>query len=122
MCWLVFVGASGYHGDVAALFDEHGLVSKPSANPVLGLMPADAVKVAISDGHCACSIYPAGRTAGETADDLRERYRRSGWTHAKIERAVQARLESNQRNDRRHVQRNGFPAAIAALAVGGAQV
>ena len=123
MCWLNFVGVSSYSGDAAALFRRQGLVSEPTANPAVGSMSANAVKLAVSDGHCACSIYPdARRVKQETAEGLRQRYQSNGWTSAKIERAVQARLDSNERNSLKRAEHDGFPTAISNLAAAGAQV
>ncbi len=123
MCWLIFVGISNYSGDVAASFVDQGLVPASTANPVMSVMPANATKLAISDGHCACSIYPDnGRVTKETAEGLRERYQRKGWTHSKIERAVQARLDANERNSQKRDADNGFVTAVSALAASGAQV
>src|SRR5262245_14101794 len=89
MCWLVMVGVRGYHGDPKKVFSAHAYRAAAATNPVCAAMGADAVKLAVTDGHCACSLYiETLRREPGNPDRLRARYRRKGWSAAKIERAM----------------------------------
>src|SRR5262245_34464658 len=91
MCWLIFAGVSGYHGDPVAAFRARGFTAEASHHPTCGQMGTSKV-FEVSDGHCACSLYlPTQRYVGENTQLMRLRYRRKGWTDSKIERAVKAR-------------------------------
>lgn len=124
MCWLVMVGVRRLDGDAAAVFRGRGYVAEPATSPQRVLLGEDAVALSVGDGHCSCEIFL--RDPGHVpvdAERRRARYRRKGWSQSRIERALQARLESDAGKAQRRVPRsNRFPAAIAALVEAGAEV
>ena len=116
MCWLVFVGVSGYGGDPMRAFKERGIVAEQTRNPAAAVMGESAAKFAISDGHCACSLYyDSVAKKGEDPNLLRKRYARKGWTANRIERAIAARLTKHQANEKARLDRNALPEIVAAL-------
>ena len=121
MCWLIFAGIRGSK-DPAAAFKSRGYVVEASRNPVCTQVGTPEV-LAVSDGHCACALYiPTQRHVGEDTLLMRARYRRKGWSEAKIERAVKARCDAADRKAAMLANRNQFPATIAALVESGAEV
>jgi hypothetical protein len=62
-----------------------GLRFEPNRYPELGPAQVGAKLVAVTDGHCSCGIYRSGRRPKE---QLRAKYQKRGWSHAKIERAL----------------------------------
>jgi len=116
-------GVSGYRGDPAAVFKSHGLVAKVTRNPTCAALGPKAIKLSITDGHCACALYHGGvMQERETAAGLRELYARRGWSQAKIARAVEARLESAGKKARSLASQNVFPETVAELLDGHAQL
>jgi hypothetical protein len=116
MCWLVFVGVSGYRGDPMLAFTERGFVAEPTDNPSVAAMGASATKFAIGDGHCACSLYyDTAQTQSEDPQVLRRRYARKGWTASRIERAITAHLTKFEANEKARLDRNVLPEIVAAL-------
>lgn len=116
MCWLIFVGVSGYRGDPMRAFAERGIAAEPTRNPAVAVMGTSATKFAISDGHCACSLYyDSSSTKAEDPQLLRKRYARKGWTSSRIERAIAARLAKLQANEKARLGRNALPEIVAAL-------
>jgi hypothetical protein len=94
MCWFITMGvpAAG-----ASLLEQRGasrggLGVRRAANPhVARLFPASDVRFEITDGGCSCDLYAEPSETGSThAEQLREKYRKKGWSSAKIDRAVQA--------------------------------
>jgi hypothetical protein len=123
MCWLVFVGVSGYRGDPIRAFTERGIVAEPTRNPAVAVMGESATKFAISDGHCACSLYyDSAATKAEDPQLQRKRYTRKGWTANRIERAIAARLAKHQANEKARLDRNALPEIVAELTSGKAAV
>jgi hypothetical protein len=123
MCWLIFAGVSGYRGDLKNFFSDHGLVTEPSGNPVCESMDPSATRLAISDGHSACALYPqAGWHEPLEDEQLRDKYRKKGWSPSKIASAVDARLVSEARRLRKRAESNPFPGAIARLIETSSQV
>jgi hypothetical protein len=56
----------------------------------------ESISLDITDGHCSCSIYPL-LTAVEECDDTEKmiaKYRSSGWSESKIQRAVDDRRKA----------------------------
>jgi hypothetical protein len=116
MCWLVFIGIGGYRGDPMLAFKERRLVAEPTRNPTVAVMGASAAKFAVSDGHCACSLYYDSVAAkAEDPELLRKRYTRKGWTTNRIERAITARLAAHQSNEKARLDRSVLPQIVTAL-------
>jgi hypothetical protein len=121
MCWLIFAGIRG-HREPAAVIKARGYAAEESRNPTCGQLGFPNM-LAISDGHCACSLYiPTQRYVGENTQLMRARYRRKGWTDTRIERTVKPRCEASEKRAAMRANRNNFPAAIAALVESGAEV
>jgi hypothetical protein len=79
--------------------------------------------LAISDGHCACSLYiPTQRYVGENTALMRARYLRKGWPEGKVERTVKARCAASEKRAAKRAALNVFPAMVAELAEAGAEV
>jgi hypothetical protein len=122
MCWLIFAGIRGQHGDPVARLKVRGFTAEPSRNPTCAQVGTPDV-LAVTDGHCACSLYiPTQRYVGEDTQLMRARYRRKGWTDGKIERAVKARCAAAEKRAAMRVNRNLFPSTIEALVESGAEV
>lgn len=122
MCWLIFAGIRGHRGDPAAVFKARGYTAVVSNNPTCGQVGTPSV-LAVSDGHCACSLYiPTQRYLGEDTQLMRARYRRKGWPDGKIERAVKARCAADEKRAARRADRNKFPSVVEELVDSGAEV
>lgn len=94
MCMLISVAVSGFDGDPRQAFHARRFHTAPAANADMrASLPWKAEIFDVTRGGCSCAFYdsPAG---GETdAGERRSlnRYRRKGWSTAKIERAMEAR-------------------------------
>ncbi len=122
MCWLIFAGIRGHRGDTVAMFKARGYVAEASRNPTCTQVGTQDV-LAISDGHCACSLYiPTQRYVGEDTQLMRARYRRKGWSDGKIERAVKARCAAAEKRAAMLANHNLFPSTIEVLVESGAEV
>src|SRR5262245_32048356 len=93
MCWFVTMGVTSAG---AAALEELGRargeldVSK-SSNPHLArIFDADDVRFEITHGGCSCDLYTAPPER-DPDEHERARYRRKGWSEAKIARALEAR-------------------------------
>jgi len=123
MCWLIMVGVRRLRGDAAAVFHEHGYVAAPATNPNRVHFGDDAVKLAVSDGHCACAIFVGDRSREPPdVERLRQGYRRKGWSQGKVERAVQARVAAHESRERRRSNASPFPGVVSTLVDAGAEV
>jgi hypothetical protein len=94
MCWFVTLGASP--AGAAALDDlgraRGGLNVRKSSNPDVARIFGDAdVTVDVTYGGCSCAFYTAvPETRPDHVERARSRYRRKGWSEAKIARALEA--------------------------------
>jgi hypothetical protein len=123
MCWQITVGVSGYGADPIEAFVARGLHAEASNNPVRAALGADTVKLSISDGHCACALYPGTRNhQPEDEVRLRERYERKRWPVNKIERAIRARVAANLKRASTPEQHNHLPAIVQQFVDAGARV
>ena len=106
-----------------AVFKARGYTAAVSSNPACGQLGTPDV-LAVSDGHCACSLYiPTQRYLGENTQLMRARYRRKGWPDGKIERAVRARCTADEKwAAARRADRNKLPSAVEELVESGAEV
>ena len=76
---------------------------RPSQNPSLAAaFPAGDVRLALCSGGCSCDLYTPTRRRGEAEQEERSRarYRRQGWSEAKIERALASRHAARQAQGR----------------------
>jgi len=122
MCWLIFAGVRGHRGDPVAIFKARGYTAVVSSNPTCGQFGTPGV-LAVSDGHCACSLYiPTQRYLGENTQLMRARYRRKGWPDGKIERAVRARCAADEKWAASRADRNKLPSVVEELVESGAEV
>jgi hypothetical protein len=79
-----------------------GLGVRKSSNPHLSrIFDADDIRFEVTHGGCSCDLYTAPRDPGEHERAL-TRYRRKGWSEAKITRA----LEASETAKTAHVGRN----------------
>jgi len=94
MCWFVTIGVTSAG---AAALEELGRargelgVSK-SSNPHLArIFGVDDVRFEVTHGGCSCDLYTAPRERDTSEHErARARYRRKGWSEAKIARALEA--------------------------------
>lgn len=122
MCWLIFAGIRGQRSDPGSKFKVRGYTAEVSRNPTCAQVGTPDV-LAITDGHCACSLYiPTQRYVGEDTHLMRARYRRKGWTDGKIERAVKVRCAAAEKRAAMQANRNLFPSTIEELVESGAEV
>jgi hypothetical protein len=123
MCVFIAVAVARYRGDAARPFRDRNLVAEPIPAEFDAPLPADGSTLLITDGHCACSIFPGMSAQKEVdAEEERRRYRRKGWTGAKIERAIEAKRLAHQRPSRTSELAEAFVAAVEELAVSGAHL
>lgn len=95
MCYFVFVAVSHHgHPEVVARFTALGFDVVPTSNSEIrsSFNEHDAISV-VSHQGCSCDIY-AAKPFDEDAE--RARYRKKGWSAAKIERALAGRRPKTQ--------------------------
>jgi hypothetical protein len=98
LCYFVTVGAR--EAGVSILDAEkrrrEGLDVAPALNPhVVALFPPADKLFLITHGGCSCELYAARGARGsdkETIEKERARYRKKGWSEAKIRRALETKL------------------------------
>ncbi len=91
MCSLVSVAVSDYASDPREVFRAHGFHTAPAANPHMrAALPQDALVFDVTRSGCSCEFYLSTARAAAEMDGERERrrYRRQGWTAAKIARVM----------------------------------
>ena len=127
MCVFIIVAVRKFSGDPAEVFTRRRLwVSSYGVDVPRVRFSSDAVRMNVSDGHCACSIYAGYASepepeAEDAGDAIRETYRRKGWTETKIDRALASKRHA--RKMRPEFQRGtSFAAAVAELVESGARV
>jgi hypothetical protein len=119
MCYFVTIGVAGKDGLLVEGLGSGregfgiGRFSNPS---VVRLFPPTDVLFTITHGGCSCDIYaaPLARNTDEDEAADRERYRRKGWSEAKISRALEAK-RSRAGRAQAHECRERFQAAISDL-------
>jgi hypothetical protein len=118
MCVFIAVAVAKYGGDAAKSFRDRNLIAEPIPAEFNAPLPADGSTLLITDGHCACSIFPGMSAQKEfDAEEERRRYRRKGWTRVKIERAIEAKRLAHERPGRASELAEAFVAAVEELAV-----
>jgi len=97
MCTFIAIAVADYRGDARQPFKERHLAAENLTGAFAAKLPA-GVHLSITDGHCACSVYPSRRAnIARDLDDERRRYQRKGWSKAKIERAIESRRVAHAR-------------------------
>ena len=98
MCWFVTMGVTS--AGAVALEElaraRDGLAVRKSSNPhIARLFSANDVWFEVTHGGCSCDLYASPREP-DTGEPGRahERYRRKGWSEAKIARALEASATS----------------------------
>ena len=99
MCYFVTLGIPAkYRTAVEALAKQRGgLGVEPVPNrSVARLFPQGDALFVITNGGCSCDLYAEPSRSSPAADEAnqRARYRRKGWSEAKISRALEARARS----------------------------
>lgn len=108
MCWFITLGVK--QAAVASLLqlghDRSGLKLYPAYNPhVAALFPKDDLLYLVIPGMCSCSLVPQIEfTITNKLKAHRKRYRKQGWSEAKIARGIESterpfRQEQQSRND-----------------------
>lgn len=98
MCWFVTIGVSR-HGaaELETLGRQRGLLqARPSVNSDLAaIFPRADVRFEITHGGCSCDLYwtPPEEDPAEREQAAR-RYRKKGWSEAKIARALDASAQA----------------------------
>jgi hypothetical protein len=94
MCWLITIGVPAQ--GVVHVRDYHstrgGIAVTEHSNPPVGILfpPGDHL-FDLTRGGCSCGIgLPEPRAPSRNRDRLLRRYRREGWSEAKIARALDA--------------------------------
>jgi hypothetical protein len=114
MCYFVTIGISTKRVDLLHKLETNGFAVNPSGNSSLRqIFPQSAAMFEVTKGWCSCSIYQAPK-ASDT-EHVREKYRRKGWSAAKIERAL-ASKEHSMNNHLASGDRAAFINTIAAIA------
>jgi hypothetical protein len=94
MCWFVTIGVTS--AGAAALEElvraRGGLGVSKSSNPHLArIFDADDILFEVTHGGCSCDLYTFPRESDPVEHErARARYRRKGWSEAKIARALEA--------------------------------
>ncbi|HEU4779423.1 MAG TPA: hypothetical protein VFS58_06025 [Steroidobacteraceae bacterium] len=97
-------------------------MAEPLAGSFAAKLPA-GTHLLITDGHCACRVYPSRATTVDCDDDEeRRRYQRKGWSRSKIERAINAKREAHARPSSRPDLAKCFVEAVQELTTSGARV
>lgn len=94
MCWFVTMGVTSA-GAVALEELAHardGLAVRKSSNPhIARLFSTTDVRFEVTYGGCSCDLYASPRAPDPSERErAHERYRRKGWSEAKIARALEA--------------------------------
>ncbi len=58
---------------------------------ILRLSPEEWSSYFVTSGGCSCALYRPGQTAKKEGNRLAEKYRKKGWSEAKIHRAIRNR-------------------------------
>lgn len=123
MCTYIAVAVAGYRGDARQPFKDRDLAAENLTGAFAAKLPA-GTHLSITDGHCACSVYPRRPAANSTRDpdDERRRYQRKGWSQAKIDRAIESRRAARAQPSSQPDLAKCFVEAISHLAANGARV
>jgi len=91
MCYYITIAApTKCATDVSALIDR-GLQIHPTRNPaVMASLPDGLTAWILMEATCSCGMYvsPRAPDAPTETERLRKKYAKSGWSDAKIDRAV----------------------------------
>lgn len=91
MCYYITIAApTKFTADVSALMDS-GLQLRPTRNAdVMASLPDRFTAWILMEATCSCGLYASPRApdAPSEAQRLRKKYAKSGWSDAKIDRAV----------------------------------
>jgi len=112
MCFFITIAIPGVETDADAIevvcrrHSGRGMLIEPTSNPsaVSAATRAEdggGAPMLVTGGGCSCAWYSRPRSAGaESAyEQARVRYRKRGWSEAKIERALAAKKASRERSD-----------------------
>lgn len=121
MCWFITLGIKPVaFAELEKLgHNRSGLaLSLASNRHVAELFPKDDVLYYITTGMCSCGLMPQARIDdSRQLEHRRERYRKQGWSEAKIARAIDS-TEVVHQSRRRHFHelapQRGFRDGIAA--------
>jgi hypothetical protein len=120
MCQLVTIGIDKAFGSALPEFGNarEGFAVNLSRNPTLAkIFPPNDLRLEITVGGCSCGLFTTRATDAEVIDREqldRRRYKRQGWSSAKIERAIQASRAAQSR-DQRGENAHRFRDAILAV-------
>ena len=99
MCTLIHLALDAPHAELVGRLRKSGFEALASENVALSqLIGPNAL--AVSSGGCSCELVAGAvrRLDDSEAQALRRRYRRKGWSQAKIERALSDADAARQRN------------------------
>ena len=102
MCYFVTLGIaeSGLAAVEAFGRERYGLSFTPAKNPfVAHLFPNTDTLFYVTHGGCSCDLYsnPVHEETPKQTEDHAARYRRKGWSEAKIQRALADREKPRSR-------------------------
>lgn len=115
MCYFVTLGVPALGADAVLRALGASFDVRPSRNPsVRAAFPKNDKLFEITHGGCSCDLVEATSPPPHDNQRQREKYRRMGWSDAKIARALDGRRSAHQR--RRQADAPMLAPAIAGLA------
>ena len=94
MCHLVTLAVQDFPGDLRRRLHDRGFDARPACNPhVRAALPAGSTMLDVTRDGCSCAFYapePAAHRASRADAAAAARYRKRGWSEAKIARALAA--------------------------------
>jgi hypothetical protein len=102
MCHIMSVGVPARDREAIEALGRgrDGLAVDPATNrSLLRLFPSGDAVFFLTQGGCSCSLYgePTETTTAEDEAADRARYRRKGWSDAKIARAIEAKARPHKK-------------------------
>ena len=117
MCHFIMIAVAERHREAIEALGRgraaFGVDSATNPSALRLFAPGDAVYV-LTRGGCSCELYsePSEPTTEEDAAADRARYRRKGWSEAKIARAIEAKARPHKGANE---HRRAFHAAISSI-------
>ena len=99
MCFFLTIAVPAKHVDQIGAVFGRGFQSRLSVNPsVESALPTGFAARIVTRGTCSCDLYgPAHQAPSvDSADHLRRKYERRGWSNAKIARAIEQASNSRR--------------------------
>ena len=99
MCYFVTVAVQPNKESALAHLREAGLSLHPSGNRQLAAaFPAGHRLFEVTLGGCSCGLYAAA-IGGPTEEEVRTKYKKKGWSRARVERAIESKRRTGRMGD-----------------------